>query len=445
MPACDPYSYPSNCPYPNYGSSTSSVSTTPTTTALLPNHILSYFQSILGTSHISLIINAILILVLLVPIVLILQDYLDFRRLKKVPSVFLELTPPSINKKTSHASTQLFGVLHSLYSMRSFTDRLMRRKQTFALEAVSTREGGIRYIARIPKDSVEAFQQTAASYLPDIQFKEIEDYLPRHTGTGSWFRLLEFKLSRHFAFSLKTHDTLSQHDPIAYITGSLAKPEPGELLAMQMILTPASSRAANRVRNKLLVGEDPGIIEASWKLPFILVFKLIGVAMHILGVILEGVGDLFRPSYQLPPRQSSVSLPVTKAAQENYDKRLEKLGYPLFCVELRAFVVVKTRQNVKERVMGFISSLASFHDPGYQALVVRKDFLLSHLRRREHFRSMKFDNRLPSMLSRNNCLLSSDEVLLRNNTLNTRKNGKPILPFINVSSTLSTMPKVATM
>lgn len=35
--------------------------------------------------------------------------------------------------------------------------------------------------------------------------------------------------------------------------------------------------------------------------------------------------------------------------------------------------------------------------------------------------------------------------LLRNNTLNTRKNGKPILPFINVSSTPSTMPKVATM
>lgn len=410
MTACDPYSYPSNCPYPNYGSGTISLSTAAPATSSQPSHAFTYLQNIFGTSHLSLIVNTALILLSLVPVVLIFQDYLDFRRLKRVPSVFLELTPPSTSKKTSHATTQLFGVLHSLYSMRSFTDRLMRRKQTFALEAVSTREGGIRYIARIPKDSVAAFQQTAASYLPNIEFKVIDDYLSPRMGNESWFQLLEFKLSRHFAFSLKTHDSLSQHDPIAYITGSLAKPEPGELLVMQMILTPASSKAANRVRNKLLLGEDPGIIEASWKLPFILALKLIGVAIRIFGAILEAIGEILRPSYRLPNHQKQISLPVTKAAQENYDKRLEKLGYPLFRVDLRAYIVVKGRQGVKERVTGFVSSLASFHDPGYQALIVRRNSLLLHVSKWEHFRFAKFDNRLPSMLTRNNCLMSSDEV-----------------------------------
>ena len=222
-------------------------------------------------------------LVLLTPFFLILLDYLDFRRLRKEDRVFLELTPPGTSTKTAHANNQLFAVLHGLYSIGSFKDRVLRHKQAIALEVVSTRTGGIRFIACVPRGSVNAFQQTVVSYLPHVQFKETKDYLAGDEINGKPSILMEFKLWRHFARPLRTHDALTEHDPIAFITGSMSKPEPGELLVMQLVLTPADPHEARRVHNKLVIGKDPGLIEFSWKLPFQLFVKLLALQLRVLG------------------------------------------------------------------------------------------------------------------------------------------------------------------
>ena len=322
---------------------------------------INHLQNLVTPHNIGLLVVIAIILVLLAPIVFILLDYLDYRRLKKLPLTYLELTPPSSSSKTAQANNKLFAVLHGLYSLGSFADQLMRRKRVITLEIVSDRHNGIRFIAGVPKNTVTAFQQTVTSYLPNVRFKETTDYLK--IASGSYWQLLEFKLWRHFAKPLQSHDALAQHDPISFITNSLSKPEPGELLAVQLVLTPAHSREARRVHNKLLIGKQPSKFEWSWswKLPFILFMKLLWLQFKILGAIVEFIGDVFYSdggsSYR---RYDQYKQPRTKALQAIDDKMLGKLRQPLFRANIRAFIVMKDNQRLQERTNGLMGSLASF-------------------------------------------------------------------------------------
>jgi hypothetical protein len=222
------------------------------------NGFVHFVQSIFGTTELSIAINVCIIIIFLIPVVLILLDFLDYRKLSKNRLTFLELTPPSSSSKTAHANNQLFAVLHGLYSIRSFTDRVLRRKQAIALEVTSSRAGGILFIAGVPADSVMSFEQTVTSYLPNVRFNEIPDYIPHEFETGSYWQLLEFRLWRHFARPLRPHDALAQHDPVSFIHNALAKPEQDELLVMQLVLYPAYSREAWHVPEQTTAWQGPG-------------------------------------------------------------------------------------------------------------------------------------------------------------------------------------------
>lgn len=367
--------------------------------------IVTFLQNLYTPQHLLILVEIVCLVILSLPIFLVLLDYLDFRHIQKKERVFIELTPPGISVKSSHANSQLFAVLHGLYSINSFKDRLLRRKQAISLEVVSTRKDGIRFIACVPRSSISSFQQTVVSYLPHIQFKEIPDYLLDETN-GKYGQLVEFKLWRHFARPLRSHDALAQHDPIAFITGSLAKPEPGEILALQFVLTPADPREARRVHNKLLVGKEPGLTELSWKLPFQLLLKLFLLQFKIAGALIEGIAEIFSSDYTI----SKPTRPQTKALQAIDDKMLNKLQQPQFRTDIRAYVVVDSKQEMRERLNGLVGSLASFQDPGYQALHPRRNLLLARSKRWQRFRMHKFITRLPSMLTTNFCMLSAEEV-----------------------------------
>ncbi len=372
---------------------------------------LSNFITNLYSLHgLLILIEIACVVVLLLPFIFTLLDYLDYRRLRKLPLTFLELTPPSSSSKTAHANSQLFAVLHGLFSISSFRDRVLRHKQAIALEVVSSREAGIRFIAGVPESSVMAFQQTVTSYLPHVQFKEVPDYVASMEGFSGYIHLLEFRLWRHFARPLRSHDALGQHDPVSYIANSLAKPEPGELLIMQLVLTPADPREARRVHNKLLVGKDPGMLEWSWKLPFILLLKLVVLQLRIFAVIMEFIGEVFYSDGPSSHHYHGYERRNTKAMQAIDDRMLGKLQQPLFRANVRAFIVMKDNQQLKERANGLVGSLASFHDPGYQALVLKRNFLLRRSKRWKEYRMTQFARRLPSVFRTNRCLLSAEEV-----------------------------------
>jgi hypothetical protein len=358
------------------------------------------------------LIGVVIILVLLLPLVLTLLDYLDYRRLQKIKLTYLEITPPSAGSKSAHANNQLFNVLHGLYSIRTLSDCLLRHKQFISLEVVSSREAGIRYIAAVPATSAMAFQQTVTSYLPHVQFKEVPDYITANGRHKGYMQLLEFRLWRHFARPLKSHDALAQHDPISFIANSLAKPEPGELLVMQLVLTPADPREARKVHNKLVMGKEPGTMEWSWKLPFILFLKLLKLTFKLFGGIVWFFMDLFYSEGPTPYRQYQQysQRPNTKAMQEIDDRMLGKLKQPLFRTNVRAFILMQDSQRLDERTNGLLGSLASYSDPGYQMLRPTRQFIVGRNKKFQMYTLKKFTQRMPSIFRTNRCLLSAEEV-----------------------------------
>jgi hypothetical protein len=406
MPACDPYSYSYSkaCPYPNYGYQTPTVSSSPSV------H-LDFWHHLLGTSKSAEILNVCLIILVLflvaafiiLPVAKLILDILDFRHLRLRKLVFLELTPPAVSTKSPHATTQFIIGIHGLLSACSRTDRLLRRRHILSEEVVKTRTDGIRFIVPLDPDDVVQFQQLLTSYLPTVRFREIEDYLPPDVDEGKW-QVADFKQLGHFAYGIDEQVALQQHDPIPYIAGPMSNALPEEVIAYQLIISPASRRRADKVRVKLLHGQDPGMNRSWWHYPFIAFGKLLKLAVGILTFILEtisdeisGVRDRPKPSAYAPP-------PISPVTQHRLESIQAKLDQPLFNVSVRFLVV---GDSSGQRLQGLANSLRQFDVPGFQGFVRRqrfpKKYLLNH-------RLQSFASRLPAMLNQNDCVLSASEL-----------------------------------
>ena len=377
---------------------------------------------IFGSSHLYVIINSIVIIVfglvllflvfyyLIRPIAKQILDALDFKSLNRNKYVILELTPPSQSRKSAHATTQLFSVVYGLCAVRTRKDRLLRHKTVLSFEVVSTRRDGIRFLIRLPKDKLTVFEQQIVSYLPDSRFKVVSDYL-KNIDDISQIGIMEFKQTGHFAYPLANKEILSQHDPIAYITGSMAKLEANELISFQVVVSPASQSIANKARNKLISGQVTKKRRKLWQSPFIFVYRLIQLAIAILRVVLEGIGDMVSGSSSTPSYAKSInSKPIkhlTPEEQRIVDDINAKLNQSLFHVDIRALIKLNEIRELKTRKEGLTSSLTSFNVPGYQGFNARGSFPKSI---RNKYRLYKFRNRLPSMFVPLSSLLSVSEM-----------------------------------
>ncbi len=54
------------------------------------------------------------------------------------------------------------------------------------------------------------------------------------------FRVMKFKLAKHFSLPINEQSDLKKHDPLAYITGSMTQLKHDDILAMQVIIRPVS-------------------------------------------------------------------------------------------------------------------------------------------------------------------------------------------------------------
>lgn len=375
---------------------------------------VNFFQQILGTSRTSQIINGVILFFILfaisvfiiLPILRLVLDALGYRRHRNTKTISLELTPPSLSSKTVLATSQWYNAIHGLLSSVPKRARLLHRKNILPLEIVATRSEGIRFIAQVDPADAGLFQQLLLSYLPDVRVREAPDYLPNNFNERS-YKVLEFKQVGNFSFPLASQDKLNQHDPIAYITGSMTRLLPNETMAMQLILSPAPRRTANKVRAQLLHGQDATVRREWWHYPFIAIGKVIKLVFTIFGTFLETIGDEVTGVRSRPPEYSfsrSHKKTLSPTTQHVITSIHEKLDQSLFNVDIRALII---SDSSSQRAQGFVNSLYQFHVPGYQALSLRRSFPKSLM---TQYRLDSFVNRLPAMFSRNSCVLSSSEV-----------------------------------
>ncbi len=337
--------------------------------------------------------------------------------------VFLELTPPASTKKTAYTTQQVFSVIHSLGIQKTFIDKLLGKKILFSFEIVSTQDQGIRYLMRMRKQDVNNIKRTILSYLPGVEVKVIDEYLPKEL-KNSETKIIEFQLTRHFAYPLQKQDMLYEHDPVAYITGQMTKLLPDELISFQIVLSPTKRKETQNLSRMILRNEDvlryldkPQIPSLLAPIGFLII--IVGKILQVIGsqlqwALMELTRDTSRGSvyahnqylYQTQPLPNPLKpVRVLSSFEEEAIKSVqEKIDQSLFETTVRLLVIVNDKTDQKERLRGFMSSLATFSVPKYQSFKKSYDFPFAITNNLRFFSFKKrllsvVDNSSPSLLS----------------------------------------------
>lgn len=299
-----------------------------------------FLSDIFRSSTFALLVVAIFIALIL----LIIRRLLFIKHSLEEKSVLLELTPPSITEKSAYTTDQLFSIIHSLGNQRSFRDRLLGYQSRFSLEITSTRDQGIRYLIRISPKQLNTLKKSLLSYLPQLRVRVVDEYLPENTDLSKYFyKILEFKLSKHFAFSLKRQSDLEMHDPIAYLTGQMTKLLPDELISLQLVVSPTKNKRTKKISS--LISSNGDVIKY---------LNTPGLLKWIL--------------------YNSLRMPRTKSASEMeaVSSIDSKINQPLFKTSIRLFMAFKDKDDLSERSQGFKSSFSTFSSTGYQSLTTKR-------------------------------------------------------------------------
>lgn len=348
--------------------------------------------------------------------VILLARLFDLRRLIGRDMVFLELTPPAFADKTIPATQQLFSDLHGFETIRAVKDKVLQRKSAFAVEMVGMRDQGIRFIFCVPKDSRESFEHDIAAFDVNIRVKEIDDYLTKTQRLRA--RLLELRLKERY-YPLNNPQSYDQGDPVNYLLGTMANLKPGEIMVIQLVLSPTKVRNADKISNRMLHNKEH--LDALGKKQHrsfgsTLVQGINSVMFSVtntLGEVHHGPSDYSKLTHHntmqhhhevaqgIKPARMMGSLENMLALQVS-----EKLNSNLYRANIRALVVAKSQQANVVRANDIRKSF-NVYKTKYQAVISRFNFPYSI---RGKYRMFMFAYRLPSVFNKYASLLSATEV-----------------------------------
>lgn len=330
----------------------------------------------------------------------------------KTKVTYLEVTPPSRTDRAPIATSQLFSALHGLGLSQRWYEWLLGIKSSFALEIVSSRKDGIRFMVRVPASKAKTLERSIISYVPDVKVKAVKDYLPV---ASKQTKVFSFRQTKHFAFPLAEHEKLDSHDPVGYLTNAMTKLQDNELMSIQYVITPMRNRQAERLRNKILHNEDllAALDKKSSALP-----SVTTAINTVLFGLLEGVGSAYHGSSKLQYQSAQRDLEYKKQVAKNikpvrtlsyFEHELvesihRKLSQPLFHTEIRALVAANSKEEMRQRRSNIVSALNLLNVPKYQALKAQRN----HISLMQRFKLFTFTKRLPSVFRATNVLSSSE-------------------------------------
>jgi energy-coupling factor transporter ATP-binding protein EcfA2 len=392
---------------------------------LLDKYIYSKDFSGLSTGSYDWIYPSLLILVTLIYSLLIVRKVLSFRKSFKENSILLELTPPAMTEKTAYTTQQLFSVIHNLGKQRSFMDKVIGKKTLFACEIVSTQNQGIRYLIRTTPDLVNNLKRSLISYMPQVNVKTVNEYLPEKMGSYHT-KVIELNQTKHFAYPLEKQNILIEHDPVAYITGMMTKLSPGELISLQIVLTPTEKKVTSFIKHKILRGEDVlgyinqlngSIIANLLVLPLKIIQVLLGIIGYVLRTVITDFADAKMAqrqaqgqylAYYATQNLQKPARVLTNFEQEIVKSIEGKIDQSLFEAKIRILIGVKDKAELNERVRGFTSSFGIFSATSNQSLKKRLHLPLKPINKSL---MLSFQKRLLSLASNSSpTVLSISEV-----------------------------------
>ena len=349
-----------------------------------------------GISHFSpTLVNLFLLIVPTIAVIVVIRRILLIKSTLKQESVLLEITPPAFTEKTAYTTAKLFSVIHRLGRDKTFLERLLGTKTHFSFEIVSSRSQGIRYVIRTAPKEVNSVKRDLLSYLPGVQAKTVNEYLPENTEKKDLFytKVIEFAQAKPFPHPLQRQDMLEEHDPVAYITGQMTKLAPNELISFQIVLSPTQTSQTRIIKQKIFRGEDVltyvnTLNKAHYTKIFGIFVKIIRGLMGIVGwAVSTVVNDAVDPYQAKNQRQAQFQMQtlamsqlkparmITSFEQQAIQSIERKIDQPLFETRIRLLMIMKDKNDLQERVKGFSSSLDVFSATEHQSLRRKRNFV----------------------------------------------------------------------
>ncbi len=363
--------------------------------------------------------------------ILIFLKYVSIKSLLKKQYVLLEIATPYDSEQSPFSTEQLFSTLHTLGKSIPLIDILLQKKKAYSLEIVATGPMGIRFLLRANKKDAEIITKNIISYLPDAQIKEVDDYLPdafaQYKTVSS--KTLEMKLTNHFGYSLQRQTVLKEHDPIAFLTGHMTKLTEGDVMALQIILTPLvrgihkkELGTIGKVNWLFRKGYDitpafnGGFLKEQYILPLLIVVPVgfylyfyvltanVRLVVNITGLILVvGAWFLWNPTKM--KKEKELSREQTAIHEEIF----HKLSDNLFETTIRAYFQEGQQGSMYGRTQGLLTSLSSSTHTKYQSLVTKRKLpFISSFSLVQKYMYLVLKNRL--LAYKDNAVLSVAEI-----------------------------------
>lgn len=369
-----------------------------------------------------------ILIVVLATMVVLLRRLLILKKLFNQKTVLLEITPPAFTDKTALTTQNFFSVIHGLGAGRGVKDYMLGSKTLFAFEIVSTLHQGIRFLIRTTTDEASIIKKDLLTYLPQAKIKEVTEYLPnKKLLANSHYKVIEFKQGKHFAYPLQKHAILEENDPVGYITATMTKLSPGDMVSFQLVISPTQTREADFIAD--LIRKNGDVLRHLNKIKYPTILKptviLYKIAVKLIIGFIEGglkaVDTFLSPSnkYPAPAFQNNQYYQQLQVAQNLKPERVisvfeqetiqsvqEKIDQSLFEATVRAFIIINNKKDLKDRIRGIDSSLAPFSIPRYQSLKRRWNFPLIV----DSLREINFRNRFLSLSNKSTTLLSVSEI-----------------------------------
>ena len=140
---------------------------------VLPDYLISIWDFIASVGFLEIVLISIGLWVAYIIIVRLIALGISLRQ----SHVFLEVKPSYKSFKTPLSTEQLFTVLHAIQTTKSIKEKLLRIKRYTIFELISTKEGGIRYMLRVPQEDASIIKKTLLAYAQTIEISEHDDYI----------------------------------------------------------------------------------------------------------------------------------------------------------------------------------------------------------------------------------------------------------------------------
>jgi len=158
------------------------------------------------------------------------------REARSLEFVLLQVAVPRDNEIKIDAAEQMFASLYSVYKSTTFS--FLKPQDHISLEIVAWPEQ-IRFFISCPKNLQDLVEKQIHGAYPGADVREVEEYnIFSEEGKLAFAAL---KLGKSNYLPIKTYKELAT-DPLSSITSALAKMQPGEGAAVQILASPTDAK-----------------------------------------------------------------------------------------------------------------------------------------------------------------------------------------------------------